>query len=395
MRSVKQLPVGTPQNTDATKFPDGGVINETNTTQGTPIVEEIIGDILVNMYALLRAVKMSPNGTQDGATSQYQILSALRLLTNNLNDSEQVLTLTGSVFSIPLNLALFPNKYFIFAKSFNDYNSSNVYTFKGNGTGGDNLIYNFSSSGFKDGDEVLLIIDNSGVKAYSLSGSVSSVVNDIFTPFGTPLSFNDSDLIWYKSENNVFNDKPESFNIKNTVVSFYGTECNVLDTVIIKGYLLCLIYEISSTSYKLVKFDISNLNSLTEVNMVGLDFPLSEDNNPYLYTDGNIIYISNDCGNSATDGNLSSFSINSDLTVFTFTGTVSLNDFEKTNNLVIKENLAYTLISGDLNQYDMSNGDKIFGNNFPTFIGLLFSFNKFIYYTNGEVAKKWNLPIYV
>lgn len=395
MRSIKQMPLGTPQNPDSVKFPDGSPVNETTTTQGTPVVEENIGDILVNMYALLRAVKMSPDGTQDGATSQYQILEALRLFTNNLNDKEQILSLAGTVFSIPLNLALFPDKYFVFARCNNNYISSNTYTFKGNGSGADDLIYNFTSSGFKDGDELLLIIDVSGVRAYSLSGSVSSALTDLFTPFGTPLSFNDSDLVWYKSETNVFNDKPESFNIKNPIVTLYGEDCNVLDTILIKGWLVCLVYKVSSNTYEVAKFNITNLGVAINVSMSGLDFPTGTDNNPFLYTDGNNIYISNNCGNSATDGNLSIFSPNAGFTVFTFSGTISLDDFEKTNNLVIKNDYAYTLIGNNLNQYDMSNGDKTLGSYFPTFIGLLFYFNTSVYYSNGEVAKKWNLPIYV
>lgn len=394
MRSVKQMPVGTPQNADATKFPDGGVINETTTTQGTPVVEEIIGDILTNIYALLRAVKMSPDGTQDGATSQYQILQALRLLTNELNDSEQVLSLAGSVFSVPLNLALFPDKYFIFARPTSDYVSGNSYTIKGNGTGIDDLIYNFSSNGFKAGDELLIIIDSSGARGYNLSGNNSYIEENVFTPFGTPLSFNDSNLVWYKSETNVFNDKPESFNIKNTIVSFYGSDCDILDTIVIKGYMLCLVYNALTTTYSLVKFSITNLSSVSEVSFSGLDFPSGINNNPFMYSDGDNIYITNDCGNSATDGNVSLFTPNLDFTELTFYSTISLDSFDKTTNLVIKEDRAYTLVSNDLHQYDLSNGDKILGNSFPTFVGLLFGFNKLIYYSNGEVAKKWNLPIY-
>jgi len=112
MRTVKHLPIGTPQNPNTTRFPDGGIVNETTTSKGTPIVEEIIGDILENSYAILRAAKIEPNGGQDGEDTEHQLLKALKSLTNDLNDSEQSLTLDGTVFSIPLNLALFPEKYF-------------------------------------------------------------------------------------------------------------------------------------------------------------------------------------------------------------------------------------------------------------------------------------------
>ncbi len=70
MRTIKQLSV--PQNT-AINLPDGGIKNETDTEDGTPVVEEIYGDILSNNYKLLEEVGIDPTGTQDNEDTQYQI----------------------------------------------------------------------------------------------------------------------------------------------------------------------------------------------------------------------------------------------------------------------------------------------------------------------------------
>ena len=48
MRAIKQLAI--PQNTDLVKFPNGTILNETDTEQGTPVIEEIYGDVLTNIY---------------------------------------------------------------------------------------------------------------------------------------------------------------------------------------------------------------------------------------------------------------------------------------------------------------------------------------------------------
>lgn len=393
MRSVKQLPTGTPQNTDLNKFPDGGIINETPTTQGTPAVEEIIGDILSNVYAILRAVKMEPNGVQDNATTQYQLLEALRLLTNELNDKERILNIEGSVLSLDINLALLPDKYFLFARPTGDISNSISYTIKGNGIGVDDISYNFISDKFLAGDELLLIIDQSGVRAYNIKSSSSETANELFTVFGSPLSFNDSANLWYQSDNYVFNDKPQSFNLKTPIVSILGTEINVLDIVLFKGFFICLVFLVDNSEHKIFKFSVSDLTTPIEINLISLDFPAEEDNKPHMFTDGTKFYVTNDCGNSASDGNISVFTVDSGVNNFTFISTLVLTSFVKTTNFIFKPNYAYSLISNNLYQYNLSNGANSFVNSFVGYVGLLFMFNGNTYYSSGEVAKKWDMPI--
>jgi hypothetical protein len=113
MKNINHLPNGTPRNSDVANFPNGGVVNETETSKGTPIVEEILGDIFSNIYKVIRDRKIEFTGNQDREDTQYQFFDALKLLTNNLNDSEQILNLAGSVFSLPIDFELLPNKYFV------------------------------------------------------------------------------------------------------------------------------------------------------------------------------------------------------------------------------------------------------------------------------------------
>ena len=97
--------------------PFGAIINETDTNDGTPVVREVYNDLLVNNYKLLQKVGITANNLEDNEVNGYQIIEALQKLPNKLNDIEQILTLSGTVWSIPLPIELLPNKYFFFAKA--------------------------------------------------------------------------------------------------------------------------------------------------------------------------------------------------------------------------------------------------------------------------------------
>ena len=79
MRVIKNLTV--PQNTDS-KFPFSTIQNETDLVDGTPVVEEIYGDVLTNLYKLLQATGVTPTGTQDNDETQYQI--AFKEISSNI-----------------------------------------------------------------------------------------------------------------------------------------------------------------------------------------------------------------------------------------------------------------------------------------------------------------------
>jgi len=116
------------------RYPFGSNIkNETDTEQGTPVVREIYGDPLMNLYRILELVGMTPTGTEDSDDTQYQLVEAIKKLPNSLNDIEQILTLSGAIWSVGFDLAYLPNKYFFVARASEDYVSTETYTFKGSG----------------------------------------------------------------------------------------------------------------------------------------------------------------------------------------------------------------------------------------------------------------------
>lgn len=151
--------------TDA-NLPFGKTIqDETETQQGTPIVSDWFQDLLSNIYRLLEKAKITPTNDFDGDSTQYQIIDALQKLPNTMNDIEQVLTLDGTTWSVPLDLSILPNKYFFLARPSDDYDSTETYDFKGSGDD----TYSFTSQNvFQTGCLLLVVIDTSGVRAYPL-----------------------------------------------------------------------------------------------------------------------------------------------------------------------------------------------------------------------------------
>ena len=89
MRTIKNLPV--PKEQDLVKFPNSTILNETDTNDGTPVVREIYGDFITNIYAFLVDRGIIPNEIEDNEVNGYQFLDALKLNVNKLNDVRRVL----------------------------------------------------------------------------------------------------------------------------------------------------------------------------------------------------------------------------------------------------------------------------------------------------------------
>lgn len=179
MRSLKDNQAITPVRIN-TNYPDGQIIDETTPGSGTAVIEEIYGDVLANIYKAIRVTGGTTTGTPDNESTAYQFLDALQKLTNVYNDTERVLTLASSTFTVNMNIDLLPNKYFFFAKVVGAYGAG-TYTLKGSGT----ASYGLTSTGFNDGAELLVIIDQSGARAYAItagaspSGSITKSSSDI------------------------------------------------------------------------------------------------------------------------------------------------------------------------------------------------------------------------
>lgn len=373
----------------STNHPFGAIINETNTADGTPVVREVYNDHLVNHYKLLQEVGLSANGLEDNETNGYQVLEALKKLPNKLNDIEQVLDFSGNTFSVSFDLAYLPDKYFFIARSSSAYVSGVSYNFSGNGSGGE--VYSFSSpTGFNASDELLVIIDQSGVRAYSVAGPSISTAEEIFTVMGSPLSFNDSEKLYYKESGNLMNDNPKIEYLEDyiRVQSSDGTII-VNDMFILQGFVLCFCYSIENNTYSFYQFDMNGNTSAIFVDS-GSVFGTGTDFSPYVYTDGTYLYATNSANNSANDFALSKLNYSASGASISLNSTVNLNTgFVKNTNAVIVSNRLVTLVEGVLSYFNLSSDQRTILGTYNNLIGNLFKFNGSTYFTSGEVAKKW------
>lgn len=381
MRTIKNLAV--PQNSDS-KFPFSTIRNETDTDTGTPVVEEIYGDLLTNIYKLLQSVGIVPTATQDSDVTQYQILEALKLLPNNLNDIERVLSLTSTTWNVPFNLDLLPNKYFYFARATEDYVAGTAYSFKGTTA----TQYGFTSSGFKASDELLIIIDTSGVRAYSLSflGATSS---EVFSVMGNPVAFNDTNKMYYQESGQLITDTPSVALLESIIrVELSNGTILLQDILILNGYALCFCLTPSSNTYFFRQFALSNLTVSAPVTLVGTSFANASDFAPYVYAIQGIVYVTNSMNTTANSYQISR--LNFTAGTLTFASTTSIDvSFVKTSNAAIKSGLLYTMVSGVLESYSLTSGAKSSLGSYSGVAGQLIGFNGQVYFNSGEVAKKW------
>lgn len=386
MKVLGNLPIVKDQNV---KYPFGaGIIDETDTNDGTPVIKDIYNDTLMNIYKLLSLAKITPTDTEDNENTQYQLIEALKLLPNSLNDIEQVLTLNSLTWSVPYDLDILPNKYVFFARVSSTYLSGQLYKFKGVGT----TEYNFSSpTGFNANDEVIVIIDQGTVRAYSVT--LLNRINETFTVFGTPLSYNSSSDMYYSEDGYILNDLPSSANLQNNIRVFASnSNLYVIDVWLLQGKVFCVVFDDAAITYKFYSFSLTDLTLPTEVVVTGGSIPAGSDNKPYFYTDGTNVYITNRGGSNNLDYVLEYFVFDGVLNTLSYVGIYELeNTFIKTTNAVIKSGYIYTLINGQLNRYVLVG--QTFDNigYFNGNIGQIFVFNGDVYFTSGEVAKKWNL----
>lgn len=399
MRSLKDNEGLTPVEVNAA-FPDGAIIDETNSVAGTAVVREIYNDILVNLYKLIRLTGDETNGIEDSELTSYQLLAAMQRMPNVYNDIQQPMTLASTVFSIPIPIDFLPDKYFIIAKAASAYVDGTGYTFKGSGA----LSYSLTSpTGFKADDRILLILDQTGVIAISLTDAAASQPDQLTVPFGTPLAYNDSTKVWYQAEGIMFADTPETYDLQAAIrtAASDGTIL-VYEMLIIGGYVLCLTLSPGNNQYAFYKFTLSNLATapvLITTTSPGFPIAPGSDNQPFVFTNGTNIYITNHSGASANAYLVDIYAFNLAAGTITGSGSITLDssNYVKTTNAVIKGGYLYNFISGVITQFNMGTGAYKYGAAFIAYIGVLFTYRGNTYYlpANGDVAKKWSLPVYV
>ena len=391
MKTIGQLPAQYNKEVSASK-PFGAIINETDTVDGTPVVREIYNDPLINIYKILELAGITPDGTEDGETNgpgstpKYQLVEALQNLPNLLQGVEQVLSLTGAVWSAPLDLDILPNKYWFIARATDNYISG---TFKGTGA----TTYPFTSNGFSASDELLVVVDQSGVRAYSLSSATGggSSLMELFTVMGVPLAYNDNSILYYQEAGTLLNDVPNVQYIQNTIrTDIANSEALVTEMFIYQNYLLCVVFVPSTITYVFRQFALSDFSESDIVNVSGATIPTGVDRNPYFYFGDGFMYATNKNGETATNNEISTFQYSPNTQQLILSSIATINaSFVKTSNVAVKQGKMYVLYNGNLKRHDLNTLAVLDLGTFTGVAGNLFNYLGNIYFTSGEVAKKW------
>jgi hypothetical protein len=391
MRTIGNLPI--PKKVGS-EFPFNATIqNETATEQGTPVIEQIYGDLLMNFYKLMSLCGVTPSETQDNNLTQFQIIDALKLFSNELNDLNQLIKVDGLDLGVSFDFDLLPEDYIFIGKLAEDILASNNYTINGLGSNSYSINSNVDINALQT---VLITLKASGSTITLIDGLNSVNDNLINVSFERPLSFNNSNKMYYYFSGKIITDEPRAYNIQNTI-QVYGSnlDLSVVDIIVHKNKLICLCFDSSATTYRIFCFQTTNLSVVESEVFI----PSSSSTNyePYMFSDANHVYFTNSSSTlniSSADNEIGKFLF--DETTFEFIPISDFelqDDFEKTTNTVISgsSDYFYTFVSGNLWKYEVSTATREFLGAFNTIDGRIFKFNSKTYYTNGSVATKWNL----
>jgi len=106
-------------NSDLAVYPNGRIKNQTGVGDGTPVNEEVYGDIHETKDKLMRLYGISHNGLPDNETNGYQLIEALVALASK-NDFCLPLNSVADVLTVPLKIGkLKDNEVFILKASIN------------------------------------------------------------------------------------------------------------------------------------------------------------------------------------------------------------------------------------------------------------------------------------
>lgn len=394
MRTLRQLSV--PQDGDNTSFPDGQIRNESPSQDGTPVVREIYGDMLVNIYKIIRDAGIDFTEDEDSEFTQYQLLDALKVFVNNTNDKERLITVNSTDMNVDLNFDNLPNKFVFIGKVTEDVSPLLNYTLNSAGTSSYPVN---PTTKIAANSVVLVVLNSAGTTVIALSsGAVDNPLDFLTVNLGNPLSFNSSGDLLYYSKGDVLTPTPESFSVGQTIQGFVGTsDVKIAQVIALKGKLLCFTYNTANSGkYQMFAFDLEDLTTIeaeiTLANTIGTD------NLPYMYCDGEDLYFTN--SNTQVNGSADNFTIGRfvfDETALTITSAATFNldpSFQKTTNVFINRanQRLFTFINGTLSYFpaDGTAAAPTQVGFFNTLNGQIFSFSGNIFYSNGETAAKWN-----
>ena len=389
MRTIKGLPI--PQDTDLTKFPDGQIQNESvdGLTPGTPVVREIYGDVLTNVYAILKAAGITADEVEDSSLKGYQILEALQKLPNVLNDLQQLITVSGTDMSVLFNFDHLPNNYVFIGKVTEDIIAQQVYDFTGTGAAAKQVT---STTDVVASSIVLIILNGNQSNLIDLNPSTAAQNAIINTSFGNPLSFNESNDILFLQGAVIVNSYPKSFLIENLVqIAEANANLKLLDAVYHKSRLVAMFFDTVALKYRLWSFLGTNLAAIE--GEITIPDTFGVDNRPYMFCDGSFLYFTNSgaaVNSAVNDYTIGKFLFNENTLIVSSVSTGNLDVmFEKTTNTFITNDKFYTLISGVLYAYEIG-VVRAFIDDLNIVNGQVFKQGGQTYYSTGEIANLIN-----
>lgn len=173
MKRLRDLNV--PQEENETLFPDGQIKNETASAPGTPVVREVYGDILTNIYAIIRNAGLSFNGLEDNENNGYQFLKSLKVFFNELNDLRQGAIVSPGIIRLNINLDNLPDEYVILCRPDNFISINGNYNLQGLGSETFNIVANQDIS---SGESFVLIFKGVNTEFVKIQSEQNMIQQD-------------------------------------------------------------------------------------------------------------------------------------------------------------------------------------------------------------------------
>lgn len=376
-------------------FPQGAIINETDSVEGTPVVREVYNDLLMNVYALVKDRKINFNNLEDNEQNGYQLINALKLVFNDYTDSVKILSKPGVDWFLDVDLSLVPVDCVFFVRSSEDVSSESVIdqTFKDRF----GVVRKFTAkTNIKTGDDCILIVNNDYSRIYSLNPkSIQKSNLDNLITFGNPITLNESfDAIWYLSNGVLSNMQLNFQDIGTFITNQFGPDTILKNVLQVSGDFLCLIYNQVNFKYKVVSFKNNTFNQLFEVSAFGQDISENptEDLDVHFYADEvGGVFFSNQAGNSDDNYSISKYTYDRNQNQLAFQANFNLDiGFEKNTNTVVSNQRFIVLSNIGISIFNLD-GVKSTIPTYGQLIGQLFQVKNNIYFNDGHNALKLNI----
>ena len=374
-------------------FPQGTIINETDEVEGTPVVREVYGDTLTNLYALLKDRGIQPNNLEDSEENGYQILEALKLIFNDYTDSVKILTKQNNNWRLNLKLSIAPKGTIFFVRVTDNFNSGNS-----NLLDSENNSWSLNiKNNIKSGEDCILIFDENDSRLYSVGSSSGFGSSGKNIPlFGNTIQqFESTEKIWYFFDGILSSTFPEFYPIQNVISSFHGEDRIIKSIIQSNGYFICLSYNELDFKYELGYFTEGNLdtynlitfdeNSISQNPVSDLELIFYKDSEGYFF-------VSNQNGNSNSGNVFSRFAFDQPNNKFLYQNDIAYNtDFVKSNNFAF-HNATLIFFGSSVIETQNINGTKEQINHYGQLVGQAFMVGNKIYLAtqnNGFLLEKW------